>query len=171
MFHFFFNFKVINNTPKLIKKLTEELSALPFVINYTEEIWNGKKMISHFYQELGELSEDMVLSVVFNKNQKKLFLLKHAESNLFYALVDANDELEFYYPLDPENQKFTYNKQNNTLTFQNKDATYMLYENKNSIGIKINTKGKVYNWQGDITTKEGNLSDIRNNILENVIIK
>ena len=46
---------------------------------------------------------------------------------LYYAVLDAEKSVEFYYPADrlQEDSKFKYDKKNGKLTFSNKDASIL----------------------------------------------
>lgn len=64
---------------------------------------------------------------------------------------------------------FTYDSDDKTLKFKNKDAEYILYETDNSIGIKILTNGKTYDMKGNYETNIGSLTKLRTVKLLNVL--
>jgi hypothetical protein len=171
--HQFSEFIVENNKPKVIKIVEEDQMGYPYN-NYSEENWDGKKMVLTSKRTIN-LDEDgikTILSFTVDKNQKQVVLFNINDRTLNYVLIDKNDEVEFSYPINTvyQNPDFTLDKKNNTVTFQNKDVVYTIYDNNDSIGITINTGGKTYNWIGNSTTKKGKLTDITTTQLDNVVV-
>lgn len=171
--HQFSEFIVENNKPKVIKIVEEDQMGYPYN-NYSEENWDGKKMVLTSKRTIN-LDEDgikTILSFTVDKNQKRVVLFNINDRTLNYVLIDKNDEVEFSYPINTvyQNPDFTLDKKNNTVTFQNKDVVYTIYDNNDSIGITINTDGKTYNWIGNSTTKKGKLTDITTTQLDNVVV-
>ncbi|KIA97802.1 hypothetical protein OA93_12555 [Flavobacterium sp. KMS] len=171
--HQFSEFIVENNKPKVVKIVEEDQMGYPYN-NYSEENWDGKKMVLTSKRTIN-LDEDGIktlLSFTVDKNQKRVVLFNINDRTLNYALIDKNDEVEFSYPINTvyQNPDFTLDKKNNTVTFKNKDVVYTIYDNNDSIGITINTGGKTYNWIGNSTTKKGKLTDITTTQLDNVVV-
>lgn len=171
--HQFSEFIVENNKPKVIKIVEEDQMGYPYN-NYSEENWDGKKMVLTSKRTIN-LDEDgikTILSFTVDKNQKRVVLFNINDRTLNYVLIDKNDEVEFSYPINTvyQNPDFTLDRKNNTVTFKNKDVVYTIYDNNDSIGITINTGGKTYNWIGNSTTKKGKLTDITTTQLDNVVV-
>lgn len=172
--HQFSEFIVENNKPKVIKIVEDNQMEFPYS-NYSEQIWDGKKMVQTSKRTI-TLDEregiKTVLSFEVDKNKKQVVLFNHNDRMLNYVLIDKNDEVEFSYPINIEyqNPDFTFDKKNNTVTFKNKEVVYTIYDNQNSIGITITTGGKTYNWTGNSTSKKGKLKDLTTTPLDNVVV-
>jgi hypothetical protein len=172
--HQYSEFIVENNKPKVIKIVEEDQTQYPYN-NYSEDNWDGNKMVLKTKRMISLDEENgirTVLSFKVDKNQKQVVLFNQNDRELNYVLIDKNDEVEFSYPLNIEyqNPNFNFDKKNNTLTFKNEDVVYIIYDNPDSIGITITTGGKTYNWTGNIASKKGKLTDITTTPLENVVV-
>lgn len=174
--HQFSEYKVTDNELKLIKR-TEEAYSLgaPLLINITTvEYKNGEA--SETYKVL--LPEDtvVVFSFYLEKNKKRVVVFQD-DNKLYYALLQPDETVEFYYPkpyfdeISKETiyDKITYNQKNKTLTFSNASAHYELYASEEDTGIKVTTKGKTYHLKGNLTTITGSLSDIMKTTYTNVL--
>lgn len=171
--HQFSEFIVQDNKPKVVRIIVEDQQNFPYDI-YSEEVWNGKKMVktSKTTLNLDEEGIKTVLSFKIDKNQKKVLLFNINDRTLNYAFIDKDDAVEFFYPAEKiyQNPDFTYDPRHNTLTFKNKDATYTVHEEKENVSIEVIVGGKIYNRTGDVSTKEGTLSDLLTTKLDNVVI-
>jgi hypothetical protein len=171
--HQFSEFIVENNKPKVIKIVEDDQTGFPYN-NYSEQNWDGKKMvtISKRMITLDEEGVKTIFSFKVDKNQKQVVLFNNNDRTLNYVLIDKNDEVEFSFPINIayQNPDFNFDRKNNTITFQNKNVIYTIYDNNNSIGITIVTGGKTYNWIGNNTTKKGKLTDITTTPLDNVVV-
>ncbi len=177
--HQFSEFKVVNNEPKAVKIVEEGMSAEPpgLVEVHTEEWKNGKKLESNtLLLPYDAYENDTLLYFDLDKNDKKVVLFT-SDEYLYYALLKTDESIEFYHPKpfydETENGyvygNFTYDSDDKTLKFKNKDAEYVLYETDNSIGIKVITKGKTYDMKGDYVTTNGSLTRLRTVKLLNVL--
>lgn len=172
--HQYSEFIVENNKPKVIKIVEDSQMDFPYN-NYTEQNWDGKKMVVKTKRMIN-LDENegikIILSFTVDKNQKQVVLFNINDRTLNYVLIDKNDEVEFSYPINTEyqNPDFNFEKKNNTLTFKNEDVVYTIYDNQSSIGITITTDEKTYDWTGNNTTKKGKLTDITATALDNVVV-
>jgi hypothetical protein len=171
--HQFSEFIVVNNKPKVVKIVEEDQMGFPYN-NYSEQNWDGKKMVltSKRMISLDENGVNTIFSFKVDKNQKQVVLFNNNDRTLNYVLIGEDDEVEFSYPIDSEDQKpdFNFDKAHNTITFKNKGATYTIYDTKDSIGITIKTADKTYNWIGNSTTKKGKLKDITATVFDNVAV-
>ncbi len=172
--HQYSEFIVENNKPKVIKIVEDSQMGFPYN-NYTEQNWDGKKMVMKTKRMI-TLDENegikTILSFTVDKNKKKVVLFNHNDRTLNYVLIDKNDEVEFSYPINTvyQNPDFNFDKKNNTVTFKNKNVVYTIYDSSNTVGITIVTGGKTYNWTGNKTTKKGKLTDITATALDNVVV-
>lgn len=175
----FSEFKVVNNEPKIVKIVEEGMSNEPprLVEVHTEEWKNNKKKESNtLLLPYNTYETDTLLYFDLNKSNKKVVLFK-SDEYLYYALLKPDETIEFYYPQPfydetKENYvygNFTYDSDDKTLKFKNKDAEYILYETDNSIGIKILTNGKTYDMKGNYETNIGSLTKLRTVKLLNVL--
>lgn len=172
--HQFSEFIVENNKPKVIKIVEDNQMEFPYN-NYSEQNWNGKKMVLTSKRTISlDEAEGIktILSFKVDKNQKQVVLFNHNDRVLNYVLIDKTDEVEFSYPINIvyQNPDFTFDKKNNSVTFKNKDVIYTIYDNQNGIGITITTGGKTYNWTGNIASKKGKIKDITATPLDNVVV-
>ena len=89
---------------------------------------------------------------------------------VYYAVLDAEKSVEFYYPADrlQEDSKFKYDKKNGKLTFSNKDAKYSIYDKSGTVGIDITYKGKTYQWKGNPKSQHGSMVKLLKTKLGNV---
>ncbi len=178
--HQFSEFTVINNEPKPIK-ITEEsyLLGTSFydVSEFTYE--NGKEtLLKKLFFPVEDLSDQILFSFELEKNKKRVILYK-SDENLNYALIREDEEVEFYYPLlnketfniDYSSNDFEFDSKKNTLHFQNADAEYEIYETGNTVGIKVQTKGKTYHLKGKEGSKIASLSEILSKNLKNIQTK
>lgn len=167
--HQFVEYKVVNNAPKAVNTVTEDAMHIPYVTT-TEEKWNGTKMVTTATTSLDMESTNakLLCSFLIPKNHKRILLFDD-NSLLNYALMAADSSIEFYYPTGTtDDEHFTCNKTKGTLSFQNKDATYTIYETGSSCGIKIHIKSKDYDWAGDKSTQKGTLSNLFNEKYDNL---
>lgn len=171
--HQFSEFIVENNNPKVIKIIEEGGMDFPYS-TYSEEVWNGKKMVKTIKTTLN-LDEDGIKPVLrfhIDKNGKDIVLFNINDRTLNYAIIDKDSSVEFSYPIETvyQNPDFTYNKKENTIVFQNKNATYKIYNDTNKVGIQININGKLYDWSGNNLTKKGSFENLLVTKLDNVVI-
>lgn len=177
--HQYSEFKVVNNEPKVVKIVEEKMSDLPprLVEVQTEEWKNNKKTESNtLLIPYGTYEKNTLLYFDLYKNEKKVVLFTLDEF-LYYALLKPDETIEFYYPqpfYDETKEDyiygyFTYDSNDKTLKFKNKDAEYILYETDNSIGIKVLSNGKTYDMNGNYETNIGSLKKLRTVKLLNVL--
>jgi hypothetical protein len=167
--HQFSEYKVVNNVPKPVHTVTEDAMHIPYVIT-TEETREGAKTITTTTTNLDLESTNATLLFAFlvPKNHKRV-LLFNDNGLLNYALMDADSSIGFYYPTGlKEDEHFTCNKDKGTLSFQNKDATYTIYETATACGIRVHIKGKDYDWAGGKSTQKGSLAKLMNEQYDNL---
>lgn len=171
--HQFSEFIVKNNKPKAIKIITEEQD---FAFNiFTEETWNGKRMIKKQEKTIDTEQEgiQIILSFIVPENGKKVILFNINDRTLNYAILRKDSTVEFSYPIETVYQnpdfKFNKSKTNRSVTFSNKSATYKIYERPTELGIEITIDGKTYNLLGDNKTKTGGLDNLLKVQLDNVV--
>ncbi|QDO95468.1 hypothetical protein FNB79_16320 [Formosa sediminum] len=171
--HQFSTFKVIDNTPKLMLQIEEDATNTPYYTT-TTTTWEGNKSQQHIEKTI-DFTEDGISEVFafkLNKNQKKVIVFNINNRVLNYALLRTDETVEFAYPITfaYQNNDFTLNTSQDTLTFKNNDATYKIYNiNATNSGILVKTKGKTYNLKASKHSISGGISDIKSLNLDNVI--
>ena len=83
-----------------------------------------------------------------------------------------NETITFAYPIDPEKMQgkfFSFNEDCSELTFNSGSVKYIIYENHYEFGIRIFANGKVHDWKGNVSTKEGSLFRISRLPLKNLL--
>lgn len=176
--HEFSEFKVINNEPKVIKIIEEAYLSYNNFIEVTETDYKDGKEFSETknYFSMEEMSSDIIFSFELEKSGKQLIIYQ-TEKILNYVLILEDEEIEFYFPqpyYDEQNQEtvyenFTYDMDENTLSFKNADAEYEIYESPEKVGIKVKTKGKTYDLKGKKDTITGTLKDLRKPDWDNIL--
>jgi hypothetical protein len=171
--HQFSEYKIVNNIPKAVHIITEEMNLFPYATTI-EETWNGKTMLKNKVTKLDLTDQDIkiILSFVIPANNKQVVLFTTNEEVLQYALLGKDSSVELSIPLNAEyqNKDFQFIKGSNdeSLSFKNKNATYKIYEQPDAIGISININGKTYNWKGNKNKQAGSLEHLINSKFDNV---
>jgi hypothetical protein len=169
--HSYSKFVVTNGIPKLMSETIEELDFS--IETVTETIWKNGKYNKSVVKTINLENEGIKEIMSFNlKNSKKRVVLYNInDRTLNYALIKSDNTIEFYFPIEVEYKKpdFGINTSStlSELTFKNKGVKYKIYQNKTKqgvveIGILVDSNGKIFNLQGEISTLKGNLkwSDI-----------
>jgi hypothetical protein len=159
--HKYSEFVVVNNRPKAVKIVEEDLMNSPF-LTVTTEIWNERKknLTSIRTVDFQERGAEVLFSFkTADAREVKLFV---HEGGLHYIFINKNGNIDFAYPRDSgqENPTFTLDTKENTktLSFANKGATYKIYETENEkIGVQVNVNGKTTDILGDSKTRKGSL--------------
>ncbi len=174
--HQFSEYKVLDNEPKLVKRTEEAyLLGYPTLVEVTAvDYKNGVARETHQLF----LPEDTVIifSFYLDKNKKRVVVFQD-DNKLYYALLQADETVEFYYPkpyFDETRQetiydKITYNEKKKTLTFSKASARYELYASEKEMGVKVTTKGKMYNLKGNPKTATGHLPDVMKTPFTNLL--
>lgn len=164
---------VENNNPKTIKIIEDDQTNFPFSI-YSEEIWNGKRMVKSIIKTINLEEEGIkpILTFHIDKNEKDIVLYNINDRTLNYAVINKDSTIQFPYPIETvyKNPDFIFDSKKNILSFKNKNATYKISNQTNKIEIEINVDGKIYIWIGNLQTKKGTLSDLLTTKLDNVVI-
>lgn len=177
--HQFSEFEVVNNKPEPIKIEKEALVTNGcFVENSISEKINGKMKGSTQYSIVYDA--EVLLSFKVAKNGKEVVLFK-CDDDLRYAFLTKDGIVEFAYPsisdignsnpYDFSLHRDGMNLKDEWINFSNDDADYEIYNEQNKVGIKVTTKGKIYNMIGDLSTRKGFVAPIYfdpNKKLENV---
>lgn len=171
--HEFSEFVVENNKPKVIKIITDEQN-LPF-ITYTEEVWNGKRMVKKTTKTIETDQEgiEIILSFIVPENGKKIILYNINDRTLNYAIVRKNNTVEFAYPIETVYKypdfKFKSSSTSYSVAFVNDNVTYKIYDMPTKLGMEITVGDKIYNLVGNTKTRIGGLDKLLKLQLDNVI--
>lgn len=174
--HKYLTYKVINNVPKLIVDVVDNAN-LPFV-TVTSIEWNknGKKKSEKEERFIDLDHENLVQDFSFKlaKNNKKVVIFNFTDG-LHYALIRPDNSLEFLY-LNIEDfeegeqysSNFALSNTKDMLSFNYKNATYQVYQNKDEngqikVGVIVKVNGKTYNLKGDPKSIKGSFEKIYNN--------
>ena len=169
--HQFAVYKIENNKPKVIKIVEEDLQNAPFE-TYSEQNWDGKKMIASSQTTLNLADESITPVLSFKTTEKEIVLFNINGKMLYYALLNKNKNVAFSFPIEAiyQSPDFEYDKTLNTLTFNHKKTRYKIYQTANKIGIEIHTANKTYNWIGNQKSQQGDLKNLLAMLLDNVVI-
>ncbi|MCL2590709.1 MAG: hypothetical protein FWD67_07495, partial [Betaproteobacteria bacterium] len=158
------HFALENNTPvEVFTKILRNKGSFE-IADITRRV--GNKTIDTTTRSL---SEDVDRLLEFNlNNDKKVLVYTNSDKYLDYLLYDKKGNIEFSYDLDAEKDTedktkpfvLDINDKENTLSFQNENTTYEIYETKTTIGIRVTDGGKKYNLKGQPASKKGSLSKI-----------
>ena len=171
--HEFSEFVVENNKPKVIKIITDEQN-LPF-ITYTEEVWNGKRMVKKTTKTIETDQEgiEIILSFIVPENGKKIILYNINDRTLNYAIVCKNNTVEFAYPIETVYKypdfKFNSSSKSHSVAFVNDNVTYKIYDMPTKLGMEITVGDKTYNLVGNPKTRIGGLDKLLKLQLDNVV--
>lgn len=170
--HQFSKYIVEDNKPKLIRTFTDNLKNDPLRIQTTEE-WDGKKMVESVSTSINLKSESVENYFKFHVDamNKSIILYNKNGHTLNYAIMDDKKNVEFYYPSDDSDQseEFTYNKETGSVSFENKDTSYTIYEKSGKLGINITYKGKTHQWVGNPKSRKGSIGKLLRVKLDNVV--
>lgn len=102
---------------------------------------------------------------------KSIILYNKNGHTLNYAIMDDKKNVEFYYPSDDSDQsdEFIYNKETGSVSFENKDTTYTIYDKSGKLGINITYKGKTHQWVGNPKSRKGSIGKLLRVKLDNVV--
>lgn len=179
-FHSSSKYKVVNDFPVEIEREESTYLSHPSFLQVSKYklVNDSLNSISSktFYDPVeGDVAE--VLSFELEKNKKKVVVFSSENFNLNYVLLKSKDEVEFNFPVlknDVQNNTFTFTI--NLLSFTNKKVKYEIFQeisNKKitKIGINIYQNGKKTVLNGITKTIKGNLNDLQEMTLENLILK
>ena len=170
--HYYSDFIVENNNPKLIRTRTDDCLKAP-ICTITIEEWKGKKMTKTVTSTIDFESEIIRDYFKFHvdKENKDIVLCNFNDDRLCYVILDAKQNVEFYYPFDELQQMadFKFDRKNGKLTFKNKDASYTIYDKSGNMGIDITYKGKNHQWKGNPKSRRGNLIKLMKVKFDNVV--
>ena len=171
--HEYSDYKVINNIPRAVKTVEEDARNFP-LLDVSTGTWNGKRMITTSARNLNFDDEELKVLLSFNiKNGEKQVVLYEYQSQLGYALINKNQNVEFAYPQDSpqEESNFQLDSKENptTLSFSNKKATYKIYQTADGkIGVRVSVGGKMTDIPGDPNSLKGTLNELSARNLENL---
>ncbi len=174
--HQFSEFKVIDNIPTPVLVI-EEAYDFPFLTRTITE-WEGNKKRIKTEKTIDLQQEGIteLFSFKLVKNQKKVSVFNINNRILNYTFMASDQTVEFSYPIESvyKNPDFKINKKEDRLIFENKNATYEIYEirklgNLDKIGVIVKVNGKRYDLKGDLSSLKGCLKNIKEVKLDNVI--
>lgn len=154
-----------------VETRSETSYFLPFVEIITTETFEDEKSVISIEQHVNSdfYNERMNTILSFNLiDSKKNVLLYSIDNHRLYFILTKDERIiEFYYPNDDGTmeQFFQMNKDANKLSFIKDGIEYTISQDSDStsvenIGLIINTKGKKYEYKGDVNSLKGNLNDI-----------
>jgi len=165
-------YKLINNKLRPILFVENILSLFPDATIFE---WNGN-IAKETKARIYNANENELLSFNLQKSGKKVILFDILNDRLQYVLLKDNDIIEFKFSENKKKEGFIYDKSLNTITFQNIDTKYEIYEkikdNKiTKIGINVFVNNKMYKLKGDVKTLVGSLHNLENLSFGNLIVK
>lgn len=173
--HEYSTFEVVEGKPFEVLVKEVDANQYPVYSLRKTERKGGKTIVAHEKRvDLGE--PDMpVITFKLKKNRKELLVYVIDGGGLFYALLKPDGRVEFSYPQERayDDPDFQLNAARDLLTFQNKEATYQIYEKKqqgkvSAVGIMVKVGGKTYDLKGDMETLSGTLDWLKHVEVDNL---
>ena len=170
---------VVNNgIPKLMSQTVEELNSS--IETVTTTIWKNGKYNKNVIKTINLENEGIKEIMSFNlaNSKKRLVLYNINDTILNYALIHNDNTIEFYFPLEVEYKRPDFAIRSSSvlseLSFANKGVKYKIYQKTTNsqikeVGIIVNSNGKEFKLQGDLTSLKGNLQKSKIIELDNVI--
>lgn len=158
--HWFYTFDVVANTPRMREEVEEIMSnSAPFLFKRTTNTWDNNNRITVVKEDILYLEETQILFSFKLKDKARTVIIAQEGGNLYYLFVKLNAQgdnvAEFCYPsYYPITYRVDKEKAEETLSFSNESASYQVYNSANKVGVRVTTKGKVYNMPGDIRTRK-----------------
>ena len=149
---------IVENNEAVPVEIVEEYYSGIFVEYTVQKRVNGKMVESGYLEFTEENKPEFTMTF---KNGKKMYLLEGMNNDLIYVFTDKNNVVELTY-----NEDFVFNQSAQTVTFQNKNTTYILSEKE----IIIKDGAKTYHLN-NVQTTNGAFSQLKWNTLSNVQIK
>jgi len=156
--HQFSTYVVENNQAIPIEIIEESYSGI-FADYSVQKRVNGK-MVTSGYQKFAEGNEPE-FTMVFENGKKMHLMGIYGDEHLGYIFTNAEDVVELFIDAD-----FTYIKVNETLTFKNKNTTYIVSEKE--IVVKDGGKNYILN---KIKETTGSFKNLKWNSFSNVSFK
>lgn len=156
--HQFSTYVVENNQVVPIEIIEESYSGI-FADYSVQKRVNGK-MVKSNYKEFAHDNETE-FTIIFENGKKMHLLSIYGDEHLGYVFTNAEDVVELFIDSD-----FTYNKTDQTISFKNKNTTYIVSEKE----IVVKDGGKTYHLN-KIKKTDGSFSNLKWNTLSNVKMK
>ena len=147
--HQYSDFIIKDNSPFLISEVEEQLhpNGLMFEVSFKE--WKNGKYIEST-ENLPALEDQKILLSYQLSGGKKMVLFMY-ENELQYFFLNSKGFIELHY-----NGTFVYSKKENSLSFENNDAQYKIFNNK----IIVKHSGKSTTLSSILKSKKGNISEV-----------
>jgi hypothetical protein len=171
--HQYSEFILENNKPKVFRTVEEDLQYYPISI-YTVEMPEGGQMLKNVVKTINLKDITVVLSFKIEQENKELILF---ESPLYESLgmvsLDMDKNMDFIGGSDLvfETPEFVFDSKKNVLSCTIAQKSYKIFDSRNKLSIEIQDGNKKYDFQGEVQTKKGALSDLLNTKFKNVLIK
>lgn len=155
--HQFSTYVVENNRVVPIEIIEEYYSGI--LAEYSVQKRVNGKMVTSGYQKFAEGNEPEFTMVFMNG--KKMYLIEGMNSDLLYIFTDKQDVVELFIDAD-----FTFNKATQTLTFKNKNTTYVVSDKE----ITVKDNGKTHHLN-KVKQTAGSFNNLKWNTFNNVQTK
>ncbi len=162
--HQFSEFIVQDNKPVVIHIIEIGLGEDFITEEYTEMTRVGEKMIEEKYSFLSDEADMIEVYAMSFKNGKQMAIYRvfAFEDYLFYVFMNKEGKIELMYSED-----FVYDTSKETLTFQNNDTVYEIYNG----GIIVHAPHKKVDIKAKIIDDNGTLTSLSSLNLKNLTIK
>ncbi|WKN43569.1 XAC2610-related protein [Tunicatimonas pelagia] len=169
-YHIFSTYKIIDGYPFENHTIISE-QDMPFNTE-TQRKWTSEGMVETVTKTANLDQEGIypILSFKLKNKDKTVVLYNINNRMLYYVLLKNDNEVEFSLPIEAvyKQKDFVVTSNFQSINFRNEAANYIIYEYENDIGIIVKIHGKEYNLKGNFETKEGSLSNIPIETLDNV---
>ena len=147
--HQYSDFIIKNNEPFLVRQVEEQLHPNGLMLEISFKEWKNGKYIE--YKETLPALEGQKELLSYQLSGGKRLILFMNENELNYFFLNSKEFIELHY-----NGTFIYSKKENSISFENEDAQYKIFNNK--IVVKHSEKSATF--AAVSKSKKGNVSSI-----------
>ena len=178
--HQYSKFVVEDNAPAVEVVIEEEWYPPYFYVIFKEWADGELKITEEKYIDWEEIQDGIVLSFDLLGDDRTVVLFSLTGQSLNYTLLVEGDKIEFDFPLRnvDNDAEFLYIEDGSevTLRFAREDTVYELYQASSDdgverVGVRVIEGGIVLDLKGDIATIEGDLREIENVVMGNLVFE
>ncbi|MGO4710403.1 hypothetical protein AB4Y90_15130 [Chryseobacterium sp. 2TAF14] len=151
--HQYSDFIIKNGDPFLIKQSEEELNISGLYFETSVKEWKNKYITYKYKTIAADIISDYILVSYTLENNKRMYLIKTENNNLYYFFTKKNGDIELMY-----HDIFLYSKKENSLFFGIGNIKYKIFNNR--IEVTVDKSKTIIN--ADVNTRKNNISTIYN---------
>ena len=147
--HQYSDFIIKNNKPFLVREVEEQLHPNGLMLNISFKEWKDGKYIESTENLPALENQKELLSYQLSGGKRLILFMNEDELNYFF--LSSKGFIELHY-----DGTFFYSKKENSLSFENNEAQYKIFNNK----IIVKDKGKSTTLSAISKSKKGNISAV-----------